>query len=332
MRQQPDTTPNRLCPVFVAAVLSVFKYVTVRFVFPSEVTPDELRRWAVNKHREKGLRNTRATAGVSLQRERGNSCCSVWSATTAHEYLKCDQERPPLCELLSCNTTADYESRNGSCAAVELTKSIASCCASMQTGSCHFMPNRPPAPAQLPPRTYVHKRTGLGKTNGKNWFWKHPVWFLFFFSFQQNRSSANSILIQSGAFHPGAARSHFLYGSANLRGTAANYNLELMNYAARPRWVLLCPWINLSDFPPAVRMDFLLNDFMRKKLELYIWSQLLWRFMAVVNVNVPSCPIISNAEATVGQPLWFPVILVISSVLCKRSLTVKWSRKSRLLW
>lgn len=191
--------------------------------------------------------------------------------------------------------------------------------------------------ARLLPLSCLHARTctnerGLGKQMGKIGFENIQCDFFFFFSFQQNRSSANSILIQSGAFHPGAARSHFLYGSANLRGTAANYNLELMYYAARPRWVLLCPWINLSDFPPAVRMDFLLNDFMRKKLELYIWSQLLWRFMAVVNVNVPSCPIISNAEATVGQPLWFPVILVISSVLCKRSLTVKWSRKSRLLW
>lgn len=129
--------------------------------------------------------------------------------------------------------------------------------------------------------------------------------------------------------HHSAVRSHFLYISVNLGGTAANYNLEVMNYGVRPHRVLLCPWINLSDFPPTVRMDFLLNDFMRKKLQFYICSQhqLLWRFIAVVNVNIPSYPIISNAEATVGQPMGFPVILVISSVLREMSLTIKWSRK-----
>lgn len=45
-------------------------------------------------------------------------------------------------------------------------------------------------------------------------------------------------------------RSHFLYIPANLRGTAANYNLDLMNYGVRPHRVLLCPRINLSDFFP----------------------------------------------------------------------------------
>lgn len=40
-----------------------------------------------------------------------------------------------------------------------------------------------------------------------------------------------------------------------------------------------------------------------KKLELRIWSQqwLLWRFIAMDNVNIPPCLIISAAEATVGQ-------------------------------
>lgn len=37
-----------------------------------------------------------------------------------------------------------------------------------------------------------------------------------------------------------------------------------MNYGIRPHRVLLCPQINLSDLPPTVRMNFLLNDFMGK--------------------------------------------------------------------
>lgn len=93
--------------------------------------------------------------------------------------------------------------------------------------------------------------------------------------------------------------------SANLRGTAANCNLKLMNYGVHPHWVHL-------HFPCTVRMDYLLNDFMRgKKLELRIWSQqwLLWRFIAMDNVNIPPCLIISAAEATVGQPMGFLVIL-----------------------
>lgn len=51
---------------------------------------------------------------------------------------------------------------------------------------------------------------------------------------------------------------HFLYFSANLRGTAANYNLELMNYGICAHRTLLCPQINLSDFPSTVRVDFFL--------------------------------------------------------------------------
>lgn len=78
------------------------------------------------------------------------------------------------------------------------------------------------------------------------------------FPFHQNLIDHNSTLTHS------AVRSHFLYISANLGGTAANYNSELMNYVVRPHRVLLCPRINLSDFAPTVRMDFLLNDFMRK--------------------------------------------------------------------
>lgn len=112
-------------------------------------------RWTVaascKQTPERDLWNTtsRSRAEVSLRKKQGNSCCSVWITPEAHEYLKCDQERPPLCELLSCNVTADYESRNGSCAAVELTKSVASCCECTQTGSSQFMLKCIPAHGQL---------------------------------------------------------------------------------------------------------------------------------------------------------------------------------------
>lgn len=91
------------------------------------------------------------------------------------------------------------------------------------------------------------------------------------------------------------------------------YNWWIM---ASIRAVLLLPLNQFKQLPSTVRMAFLFNGFMRrKKIELYKQHQLLWRFVAEVNVNIPSRTIVSNAEATVGHLVGN---LVMSSVLCER--------------
>lgn len=100
-----------------------------------------------------------------------------------------------------------------------------------------------PAPPQLP---LLHR-----EQTQENQFGEDGIFF-FLFAFYQNVTYRHQ---------PGATSFTYLLISRALLQIIIS---ELMNYGVRPHRVLLSPRINLSDFGPAVRMDFLLNDSMRK--------------------------------------------------------------------